>query len=64
MKDRLEQGRLGTVYILESAEEMFALREYCVNQLCTVMHSPANQRIGRPGNWLINKQLGLMIAYF
>jgi hypothetical protein len=31
------------------------VREFCVNQSCTVMHSTAFQGIGRPGNSLINK---------
>ena len=31
------------------------VREFCVNQLCTVMHRTAIQGIGRPGNSLIYK---------
>ena len=31
------------------------LREFCMNQLCIVMHSTAKWRIGRPGNSLISK---------
>jgi len=39
-----------------------AVREFCVNQLCTVMHSAANRGIGRPGNSLINIDQMLDIA--
>ena len=38
-------------------EKIKATREFCVNQLCTVMHSTANKRIGRPGNSLIYRSL-------
>jgi hypothetical protein len=31
------------------------LREFRVNQLCTVMHNSAIKGIGRPGNSLIHK---------
>jgi hypothetical protein len=49
-------------FILKSTSVKCALREFCVNQLCTVMHSPANQRIGRPGNSLINKAQEVDVA--
>ncbi len=38
------------------------LREFCVNQSCTVMHCSANRRIGQPGNSLIIKSKGLHLA--
>jgi len=28
-----------------------AVREFCVNQVCTVMHCYAIKGIGRPGSW-------------
>ena len=39
-----------------------AVREFCVNQCCTVMHCTAIKGIGRPGNSLIIKAQELNIA--
>jgi len=36
-----------------------AVREFCVNQFCTVMHSIANWHIVHPGNLLINRYKNL-----
>ena len=38
------------------------LRKFCVNQSCTVMHSPAIKGIGRPGNSLIIKAQEVDVA--
>jgi hypothetical protein len=51
-------------FILDSASAKCALREFCVNQLCTVMHGPANWRIGRPGKWLNSKSFNFGISDF
>jgi hypothetical protein len=39
-----------------------ALREFCVNQSCTVMLRPAIKGIGRPGNSLIYKAQEVDVA--
>ncbi len=39
-----------------------AVREFYVNQFCTVMHCTAIKGIGRPGNSLIIKAKGFHIA--
>ncbi len=38
------------------------LREFCVNQSCTVMHSTAIKGIGRPSNSLITKAQEVDVA--
>ncbi len=41
-----------------AASRTASLREFCVNQLCTVLHGDANQSNGRPGNSLKYKASG------
>jgi hypothetical protein len=41
--------------MIRPSQVMDVVREFCVNQLCTVMHSTAIKGIGRPGNSLIIK---------
>ena len=55
---RIVQGIVQDSHILYS----IAVREFCVNQYCTVMHSTAYWSIGRPGNSLISKDQTLYFA--
>jgi hypothetical protein len=61
-------GALGIVRFVSCYASYFAfanfVREFCVNQCCTVMHSAANVGIGRPGNTLINRPLYFAILDF
>ena len=53
--DRNVQHVICAVDARKGRVALLTLREFCVNELCIVMHSSAKLSNGRPGNLLKNK---------